>query len=650
MEETIVTVPIVTSPFLEEIHAAFDSISRLESLLLSQETPNVSSLHHSAKRLYGSILQYCGHAIVNEIDASVKNTPNPDVPTSLMSFYTSFDPKSPPQQPAPQKIIKHEKIPDIRETVELLKYPQIHSVQFSYIDTQEQLDNLISQILAPSENAIGVYVIDHLFPQEVCALCISTRECEYLIDMVELPKAIESFGVVFAKPEVVKVIFNCSHCCRLLHQMGIQDIYNVFEITAAAQHLGLSPSLEDLTLEFRGRLNEGWISESMTKPIVNESPASSCDPERLSKVLTDAEASSEQDWRIHPLSLAQMRIARQRVHYLLYLYDSLRLKLTDGENSDPLSNAVVISHHKSEMDWSGYKFVLQSPNATILSRIYNQPVPNAALVRALMDIRQQEAQPALPQFALSDAAITWIALTAPKNQKALENALVDAAPKHRTMFTREVPEIPKSLATAILAAIEKQPPAEAFEQKPQKQKTLQEIITEIGWLPDDGQLDAPKKQEEPILLETTVSPRVAKNAAQKGLSTPAGAYLKHLRDPDQPTSVSKQIEGIPKTEAQIFALANNVRLLQKMNGKTKTKLAATKEDVITDESPDDVLRSLLSMGYIDETEVNAIKAKLSAPKPAKPSQKRGRSKDSKPPPSSSSQPRGNQPPPRRGRM
>ena len=142
------------------------------------------------------------------------------------------------------------------------------------------------------------------------------------------------------------------------------------------------------------------------------------------------------------------------------------------------------------------------------------------------------------------------------------------------------------------------------------------MITEIGFLPLDDQFEAPKPIETTSVLETTVSPRYAKSVHAKGQLASAESSLRHLRDPDQPTPVSKQINGIHRTEAQIFTLANNVRILQKMNGKTKSKLTSNKEETLPDESPEEILRSLVNIGYIDESDVIAIKSRLNAPKPA----------------------------------
>lgn len=630
-EEVIVTVPIVSSPFMEEVHAAFDSIQKLESLFLSPSAPDLTSFYHTFKHLVGDVTTYGGVFPIPEIDELLKNTQTPYVPTSLVSFYTSFDQKLPQQQIVNQQIKLDPEIPPVNSTVDLLKYPQIHSVQFSLIDTQEQIDSLITTILSSQDKAIGVSVIDHYYPNVICALCISTRECEYLIDVLELPTAITSLAPVFSARDITKVFGNCSHCCRLLHQAGLVEIYNSFDVTTAAQHLKLSPSLEDLTQDFRSRLQEGWIQDAERKVVPPQDfPHNKvCDSEKLTQILTETEANAMQDWRIRPLSLVQMRTARQRAHYLLYLYDSLRLKLTE-ESSELLERTVCISHHKASMDWSNFRTIISSPNCAILAAAYGQPVPSANVIRVIKNARQNETpQGHLPQSIMSDASLTWVALTLPKTQKALEAALIESSPKHKALYAADPPVLPKKLCDEIL---KEKSVNEQYEIKAQPQKTLDEIVTEIGWIPSEEQFDAPKRPSEiHLALETTVSPRVAKSAKGK-TQPPAGAYLRHLRDPDQPTSVSKQIDGIPRTEAQIFALANNVRLLQKINGKTKTKLASTKEDALPDESPDDVLRSLVGMTYIDEADAAQIIQKINAPKPVKPTAKNYRPKNSKTPP------------------
>ena len=75
-----------------------------------------------------------------------------------------------------------------------------------------------------------------------------------------------------------------------------------------------------------------------------------------------------------------------------------------------------------------------------------------------------------------------------------------------------------------------------------------------------------------------------------------------------------------------------------MQGKTKSKLSTNKEDQIPDETPEEVLRSLSNIGYIEENDVKNILIKLSTPKPSKTLPKKNKPKDTK----AASQPR-NQP-------
>ena len=104
-------------------------------------------------------------------------------------------------------------------------------------------------------------------------------------------------------------------------------------------------------------------------------------------------------------------------------------------------------------------------------------------------------------------------------------------------------------------------------------KTLEEIIEELGWVVTDMDSESAGSQSTDCLLEATIPPRfMSKTERVADSQSASGGYLKHLRNPDQPTSVSRQIEGIPRTESRIYALANNVRMMQKINGKPKAKL------------------------------------------------------------------------------
>jgi hypothetical protein len=144
-------------------------------------------------------------------------------------------------------------------------------------------------------------------------------------------------------------------------------------------------------------------------------------------------------------------------------------------------------------------------------------------------------------------------------------------------------------------------------------KTKEQLMQELGWIVEPpqpaerlGPLDGP--------AETTISPRFVKTPEPR-------SHLKYLRNPEQPTAISAQIDGIPKTEADIHTLANELRIQQRMQGRTKTKLAAPAEGPQVDEWSGDILEQLTEINYLDDDDARRIKGKF-APSVSKPPQTR----------------------------
>ncbi|OHT03968.1 3'-5' exonuclease family protein [Tritrichomonas foetus] len=622
-DDKVVSTACVLSPIMEELQAAYSAISALENCFLknSNDGIDLTQFHTQIKRL--SILTtnfYARNPSVKEIEDELSNQQSSNfVPCGVEAYHiTQMETPSlieaNPVSPAP--ILSPP--PETTFDVQMLNYPIISSVQFSLVDERSQLLSLIERINAQKEIAIELICFPN--PLLLSAVCIALRECEYLVDVSEIPSAISDLKPVFSNHQITKVFFNTAQTCHLLHMFGVSDISNVFCISAAACALRLPPSLEELTAEFRNRLVEGWIPDGpvrISQPRVN--PVKS--EQRITKTVLSIESTAKDDWRTRPFSLSQMRIARQQMHYHLYLYDSLRLKLKE-DNPSSLRDVFLISQHKASMDWSKYLYYLTCPNSMILCSIYQQPLPNAVLFKSLMALKPFNME------YLTDAIILSIALDVPTNEEELKKSIEIASPPRQLIFAKKVIQIPVQLQHSIFSSTSKAPTPQNKSSATKKTKTLDETIAELGWVQSTDPSQSPKQQPIDFKLDTTVSPRLVKSA--NGGPTVTGAYLRYLRDPDQPTSVSLQIEGIPKTEAQIYQLANNVRMIQKLQGKTKAKLPSGKDEPINEESPDEVLHNLVSIGYIDDEEAKKIKDKISVPKPQRTGSKRARSSDSKP--------------------
>ena len=622
-DDQIVSNTCVQSPIMEELHAAFSAISDLENCFLKNPIENVdfSQFHSQIKRL--SIVAtnfYARTPSVKEIEEELNSQNSPHfVPCCVEAYH--FSHLSTPKLIEPNPVMPTKDFsppPEEAENVQMLNYPIISSVQFSLIDERPQLLALIERI--QSQKEIGVELICFSSPLLLSAICISLRECEYLIDVNEIPSAITDLKIVFENENCTKVFFNTARTCHLLHMFGIAHIRNVFCISAAACALKLPLSLEELTLEFRNRLVEGWIPDEqlkVSKPQVAPSKLET----RLTKIVASIEAAAKDDWRMRPLSLSQMRIARQQMHYHLYLYDSLRLKLKELK-PNALNDVFLISQHKASLDWSKYRHCLNCPNSMILCSIYQQPLPNATLFRSLMGLKQMYSD------ILSDQVILSIALDVPTSEEALRKAIETATPPSQYIFAKKSIQLSLQFQHSIFSATSKIPSSQnKSSNTAKKPKTLDETIMELGWVQNNDTAQSPKQQPIDFRLETTVSPRLVKLG--NGGHTTAGAYLRYLRDPDQPTSVSLQIDGIPRTEAKIYQLANNVRMIQKLQGKTKAKLPSGKDEPITEETPDEILNKLVNIGYIDNDEAKKIKDRISVPKQQRTGTKRARSSESK---------------------
>lgn len=608
-DDQVVLKTCVLSPIIEELQAAFSAISDLESSLFKKRNDNLDLSQFSSRvnKLCSTLSNYCKTPpSIKEIEDELNSPQSPHfVPCGVEAYHVSS--MTMPQFPCANPVDPVQDFtppPEDTSNVQRINYPNISSVNFSLIDEQQQISDLINRISTQKE--IGVELICFPCPLILSAICISLRDCEYLIDVSEVPTALSNLSVVFENRNCTKVFFNSAQTCYYLHQFGISHISNVFCISTAAWVLKLPSSLKELTSEVRNRLDEGWIPDHpirISKPNTNFQKSE----QKLTKKVSSIESTAKDDWRTRPFSLSQMRIARQQMHYLLYLYDSLRLKITDDKKS--LRDVFLISQHKASMDWSKYHYYITCPNPVTCCSIYEQPIPNIALFKSLMSLK-----PKYPDF-LTDPVILSIALDVPNKEETLRKSIDTASPPRQLIFAKKPCLIPQKLITEVLIITSRFQTQANKNTSTKKAKSIDETIIELGWVQNNESSQSPKQTQNDLILETTVSPRLVKSA-QGGPASPNNS-VRCLRNPDQPTSVSLQIDGIPRTEKKIYNLANNVRMLQKLQGKTKAKLQSGNNEVIVEGQPNNVLDNLRDIGYIDQEEVDLIKNRISDPKPPK---------------------------------
>jgi hypothetical protein len=608
MSETeIITQVVLNSPVLEELDAAFDAIATLEGQFLQCEDHDFAPFHTQVKHLLNHLTRYYGsEPSVKELEEEMSSHQDPFfAPCSIVAFHNSNLSDS-PFFPSPNQTFHRPPLAICASSdVTWREYPLMMSLPFSYVDERPSLQQLIE--FARSQREIGIATFCHPQPLTLCAVAISLRESEYLIGAAEIPTVIDDLGPLLSDPNVTKVVPNAARTCQDLHSFGAGDLVNVFCVATASFLRGSPASLEEMTFSFRQRLQERWRSPpSISAAAPCPTATRSCPV--LSEVVASVEAAAAHDWRLPPFSLDQMNIARQEVHYLLYLYDSLRCYL---ERASMDCRAVFrISNQKAAMNWDQYRRVLTSPNALIVASIYRQPLPNPQLFQRLMRLRTRE---------LSNAAVLWLALSVPQTPDELHAELTACAPQRQFSYRKRAAPLPDALLAGLIAALrDARPRGDPADPPP---KTLQTIITQLGWLSRDDAEEGDQATADGALV-TGISPRLM---AKTGDAAAGGGNLKHLMNPDQPTSVSKQIDGIPQTEQAIYLLANDVRMRQKLQGKAKAKLPAGKDDVPPDDDPETLLRNLVSVGYIDDHEARKIRDRNNMARPG--GQRRSRSED-----------------------
>ena len=179
------------------------------------------------------------------------------------------------------------------------KYRPLDSVPCTWVDTEDKLKEVVSALEAPGVLEIAIDLEAHnyrSFQGFVCLMQLSTRDEDWLVDTLALRAHMQLLSPVFTDPTKVKVLHGAdSDIVWLQRDFGLH-IVNMFDTGQAARVL----ELQRFSLAF------------------------------LYKTYCNVDADKQYqlaDWRIRPLSDEMLRYAREDTHYLLYVYDLLRLQL-----------------------------------------------------------------------------------------------------------------------------------------------------------------------------------------------------------------------------------------------------------------------------------------------------------------------------------
>eukprot|EP01006_Ploeotia_vitrea_P032413 TRINITY_DN64627_c0_g1_i1.p1 TRINITY_DN64627_c0_g1~~TRINITY_DN64627_c0_g1_i1.p1 ORF type:complete len:982 (-),score=68.44 TRINITY_DN64627_c0_g1_i1:142-3087(-) len=219
--------------------------------------------------------------------------------------------------------------PELLIVTEEQPFQPLDKVSCQWIDTAAELQELKNTLMQQTEIAVDLEHHSYRsFQGFLCLMQISTRTADYLIDVLELFNHMHILSDVFTNPKIVKVMHGANHDVDWLQRdFGIY-IVNLFDTFFASTLLEYPrKSLAYLLHHHCG--------------------------------VTADKKFQVADWRIRPLPSDMAKYAREDTHYMLFLYDRLRVLLhranPPGVHDDPvfrvfqLSKDVCLRRYEKEL-------------------------------------------------------------------------------------------------------------------------------------------------------------------------------------------------------------------------------------------------------------------------------------------------------------
>ncbi|PSS01677.1 Protein RRP6-like [Actinidia chinensis var. chinensis] len=205
--------------------------------------------------------------------------------------------------------------------VEPVKPPPIESTPCKLVEEVKDLKELAAKLHGVNEFAVD---LEHnhyrSFQGLTCLMQISTRTEDFVIDTLKLRIHIgPHLREVFKDPMKKKVMHGADRDIMWLQKdFGIY-VCNMFDTGQASRVLKLERnSLEYLLYYFCG--------------------------------VTANKEYQNADWRLRPLPDVMLRYAREDTHYLLYIYDLLRIKLLSESTESEKSDDLLVEVYKRSYD------------------------------------------------------------------------------------------------------------------------------------------------------------------------------------------------------------------------------------------------------------------------------------------------------------
>ncbi|KAJ3571226.1 hypothetical protein NP233_g3891 [Leucocoprinus birnbaumii] len=180
---------------------------------------------------------------------------------------------------------------------------------FTWVSTPSTLQTMLNKLRASTEIAVDLEHHSYRsYAGFLCLMQISTREEDFVVDVIALRDDMEVLNEVFTDSKIVKVFHGAESDIVWLQQDFNLYVVNLFDTFHASKLL-------DFPRHGLANLLEMY-----------------CDyiPDKRYQLA---------DWRIRPLPEAMLEYARSDTHFLLFIYDNLRNALLDRATSRSRSSS-----------------------------------------------------------------------------------------------------------------------------------------------------------------------------------------------------------------------------------------------------------------------------------------------------------------------
>ncbi|XP_044252813.1 exosome complex exonuclease RRP6-like isoform X2 [Tribolium madens] len=188
---------------------------------------------------------------------------------------------------------------------ELLKFTEIgatkplENTKFVMVVTQNQILDMLQEVRNVKEVSLEPYCTQREFKRDITLLAISTRNTDYLLDVLKLKSQLLLLTEMFLNPKIVKIVFGASSVLATLQTLLHVYLVNIFDVEQARKIL-LEPPKNNYQLHQLIAHDYG-VREKLTKASLNY-------------------------YQSRPLSDRHIKFCRKNAHYLIYMYHDYKNK------------------------------------------------------------------------------------------------------------------------------------------------------------------------------------------------------------------------------------------------------------------------------------------------------------------------------------